>query len=323
MNWIAIATAIVDDPSIGALSEDIKRDVVPTVGHVVLVLCKLPQHAPDGSLGSVTDSTIEQWARWRGARGVFAAAFRARLCTDDRGVRAWEKYNGAAQRASDSAKERMRLLRLKRKNGGSTEAERTEETGVTFGERSANVTGTFASNNTIQNNTAPSAPSPNGEAAAAAPPAAAAAAPPSRVFEVLTAIADVPRSDAVRDALSEARNPSALAVELLTLHHGIGEQDERHAPRLGVPWPVLCHALHDMRIAEAKLSPKVLAAFVQRIEDDARKAAAVATPAAAAPVESTAVDLHQFSAIKYARQGNPEWQAECEKHGWLWQEVAS
>lgn len=111
MNWIRIATGIMQDPSIHAVADATGVSVPTTTGHVVGVLTYLPEHARGGDLSGVLDATLERWAMWTGKRGRFAAAFRAHLCTAQGVVRSWEKHNGAAIRDSDYDRERKRMKR--------------------------------------------------------------------------------------------------------------------------------------------------------------------------------------------------------------------
>lgn len=111
MNWIRIATGIMQDPSIHAVADATGVSVPTTTGHVVGVLTYLPEHARGGDLSGVSDTTLERWAMWTGKRGRFAAAFRAHLCTAQGLVRSWEKHNGAAIRDSDYDRERKKVKR--------------------------------------------------------------------------------------------------------------------------------------------------------------------------------------------------------------------
>lgn len=326
MNWIRIATGIMDDPSIGALADDIGCDEVTTVGHVIGVLSQLPVHAREGDLSQVADRTIEAWARWTKKRGRFAAAFRARLCADTGVIRAWEKHNGGAIREADRKRTRAQQWRDARKSGddgdGHESAPNPERSGYVSAQKCVDGTG--------RDERASSSFSPGGEKAAAAPPAARAAAAllPPLVEAVLDSLGECHGHRSVAQALGEARNPEALAEELLAWHHGFGEQDPTQAPRPGVEWAVICQAVHDMRVAGARMGPKTLTSFVQRLLDDQAKAEQERTSPGLAPEAKTApldneADFHRFAAIKRARQGSAEWQAECEANGWVWQEAAS
>lgn len=122
MNWIRIATGITRDPSVIALSEAVGVSVPTTTGHVVGVLTSLPEGCPTGDLSGVSDATLEQWAMWRGRKGVFAAAFRAQLCDGQGVVRSWAKYNGSKLRELATDRERKKAAReaakVQRMSGG-------------------------------------------------------------------------------------------------------------------------------------------------------------------------------------------------------------
>ena len=122
MNWIRIATGITRDPSVIALSEAVGVSVPTTTGHVVGVLTSLPEGCPTGDLSGVSDATLEQWAMWRGRKGVFAAAFRAQLCDEQGVMRSWAKYNGSKLRELATDRERKKAAReaakVQRMSGG-------------------------------------------------------------------------------------------------------------------------------------------------------------------------------------------------------------
>ena len=153
MNWIRIAVGIMDDPSILELSEVVGVSVPTTTGHVVGVLAKLPTHARTGDLSAVSDRAIEQWARWGGKQGKFAAAFRAYLCDTQGVVEAWEKHNGAALREADKARERMQAKRAEWK----ASHERSANVPRTDDERSHVRNGTGRNGTTTTTTTVPAA----------------------------------------------------------------------------------------------------------------------------------------------------------------------
>jgi hypothetical protein len=70
----------------------------------------------------VSDATLEQWAMWRGRKGVFAAAFRAQLCDEQGVMRSWAKYNGSKLRELATDRERKKAAReaakVQRMSGG-------------------------------------------------------------------------------------------------------------------------------------------------------------------------------------------------------------
>lgn len=170
MNWIRICIDIADDPSIGAIADACDIPLAEAVGCVVSVLCKLPAHAKDGGIETISDRTIEQWANWEHQRGRFAQAFRAAMCDEAGVVKAWERHNGAAMREAEAARDRMREARKKPKANASTEPPATAP--ETSAARSPNVRRTvrptFASNGTERNDTNPPT-SPDGSVVLPAP----------------------------------------------------------------------------------------------------------------------------------------------------------
>jgi hypothetical protein len=122
MNWIRIAVGITRDPRVIALSEAVGVSVPTATGHVVGLLTALPEGSVSGDLSGVSDVTLEQWALWRGKRGVFAKAFRSQLCDEHGVVRSWAKYNGSklGELAADRErkKEARRLAKEARLSAG-------------------------------------------------------------------------------------------------------------------------------------------------------------------------------------------------------------
>lgn len=76
MNWIRIAVTLPDDPRIHELADALKCDVDRALAKFLRVLFKLPEHARDGDISSISPNTVESWAGWRGKRGAFDSAFR-------------------------------------------------------------------------------------------------------------------------------------------------------------------------------------------------------------------------------------------------------
>lgn len=174
MNWIRICVSISDDPAVGRIADLCGIPISEAIGCVVSVFCKLPAHAKNGSLGDISDRTIEHWANWEHDRGHFAAAFRQELCDEDSVVRAWERHNGAAMREADAARERMRDSRRKPKADAKANdsPKPLQQKPERFAEHSENVRGnvrrSFPSNGTRRNEYPPT--SPDGSVALPSPP---------------------------------------------------------------------------------------------------------------------------------------------------------
>ncbi len=117
MNWIRIARGMKHDPRIFSLAAECKVRPAEAVGLICNLLVELPEHARDGVVGHLPDTTLEAWALWHGKPGRFAAAFRAAMC-DGGTVRSWEKHNGSAIREAERKREEAREWREKKKRGG-------------------------------------------------------------------------------------------------------------------------------------------------------------------------------------------------------------
>jgi len=128
MEWVAIDVHIAGDEITHRLAEAFRLRIAEAAGLLTLAFAGMAQHAQDGSLATKTDSQIEEWARWHGKRGAFAAFFRKQLGDEAGQVRAWEKYNGAAIREAKASKERAKKWRedKKREREANAEERRTE-----------------------------------------------------------------------------------------------------------------------------------------------------------------------------------------------------
>ena len=115
MNWIRVAVGIGDDPRIHAIADMLAVRIPEAVGLVVMLLTRFPEHAPNGSLAGVPDTSVERWGGWSGERGEFANAIRFTFLDADGLWLAWEKYNGAALREAEDARHRMREARRAKK----------------------------------------------------------------------------------------------------------------------------------------------------------------------------------------------------------------
>jgi hypothetical protein len=81
---------------VGALSEVLGVELAQALGHYSATCCGFGEFRKDGRANKITDSTLEQWALWRGEPGAFATAFRAHCVETARGqkdrpgiVRGW------------------------------------------------------------------------------------------------------------------------------------------------------------------------------------------------------------------------------------------
>ncbi len=314
MNWFAVSTGIMEDKSIGRMASELKKDVPTIVGHVIGVLAKLPENAPNGVIDDVVDLTLEQWAGWRGKAGAFATSFRAHLCAGDQ-VRSWEKWNGSAMRQLHSARERMRSAREKARSDRETKREQqaqpSEQKRERFAERSTNRsqngTRMFASNSTGTEQNTTATASPDGAAAAVVRDGGGVFV--DRVRESVTGI---PHAEEVLGALRASRHPDALAAEFCAMVDGM-----RGKP---VTWALLCRGVQEAHAASAQITPASLRAFVRRVASDASTEAAALAPASES-LASASEAAERFAAIRCAQAGDLEWQQHCDDHGIVWREL--
>lgn len=260
MNWIRIATKMKGDPRMGALAAACRVRIEHAVGLVCCTLMEFPDHARNGDIAAVPDVVLEQWALWSGRPGVFAAAFREQLCDETGVVRAWERHNGAAIRRADEDLKRKRSMRGQPADVGvepqgkarpvrslsarqnADRLRKSDETPQSVGEVSS-VDGTLRRTTS------------SADAADAVPRGGG-----GGVDDIAEALTEPHHRDAYLGFVRSARHPDALRAELRLVHEGL------HAPGgRPVPWPVIGQALHELRLADGRLSATSLGAFVQRI----------------------------------------------------------
>lgn len=108
--WIRVDADAPDDPAVTELADVLGVDDAHAFGLCTRVWCRMAPHATSGQLDDVQDGTIERWAGWRGERGAFAAAFRARFVRDG-AVLGWEDRQGALMTRRERDRERMHRVR--------------------------------------------------------------------------------------------------------------------------------------------------------------------------------------------------------------------
>ena len=89
MTWIRLDTDFPDHELIGTLAEALRIDPDRAAMTLVRVWLKLADFQPDGYLDGITDTTLEDWAKWRGKRGVLAAQLRAMCLDHDGKIKGW------------------------------------------------------------------------------------------------------------------------------------------------------------------------------------------------------------------------------------------
>jgi hypothetical protein len=111
--WIRLNTDSSRDPRVGELADRLKIPVRLAYGMVVAVWCAMGEHAPDGDLSRVSDSTIDEWAGWRrGDRHFkmthsFAAVFRTLFLNEASIDPDYAEQQGALVERAKKDRERM------------------------------------------------------------------------------------------------------------------------------------------------------------------------------------------------------------------------
>lgn len=82
MTWFRAEAGISRHEIIGALAEALNVKVHEAAGLYVFTLAGFADFQVTGDASTITDTTLEQWALWRGKPGRYAAVFR-RLCVED------------------------------------------------------------------------------------------------------------------------------------------------------------------------------------------------------------------------------------------------
>lgn len=104
MTWIRWECDTSTGDAVMDLAEALNIEPALAHGLHVGACCGMGRHQPDGHLTEVTDTALEQWALWRGKRGRFAQAFRAR-CMDERGdLRGWWRQEALMKKRDNDRK---------------------------------------------------------------------------------------------------------------------------------------------------------------------------------------------------------------------------
>jgi hypothetical protein len=109
--WIRVHAILIDKPVIARAVDALIVSEHTAVGLLVTFWGAVARNVVGGSLVGVTDSQIENWARWRGKRGRFAAFIREHHLDADGRVREWEEYAGALEARRATERTRLRNKR--------------------------------------------------------------------------------------------------------------------------------------------------------------------------------------------------------------------
>lgn len=348
MDWIRISIEIGRDPKTVQLARRCGVSVPAAVGHVVMVLVNLPSHAPDGDLAAVPSEVLEHWAGWNGFDGQLAAAFLALFCDETGVVAAWDRLNGAAIREVEKSRQRKARWRAGRQDDADDEDEPVPSGRF----RDASGQGRDMSRGHVghQRDMSPGQVGHVPGTSAGRPGDMSTVSPvdvdvdvDSTTSQLLLAAArarEKTGGDAVPDPdpgilcrlLTAAANRGITArfgeqpLPLMATH-GTTARAIQALADAGVPpdWAAGCIEQLAGELRTDK-PPRSLGYFVPatlerwRAEQAHRDAVAL-TPAATA-AGGGAKDPLYFSAVRYAREGDPEWIAYCADKGITWQEAA-
>lgn len=194
------------------------------------------EQGTNGFIRDYPDHTLEDWAGWRGKRGVFATWVRQHHMDDDGRVKEWDEYMGALEARREADRLRKEAERVRRKSAGSpedvTRKVRTVSAESPYPRARYDDADEYVNENEHQNQKAK-----NGDSA------------------------HTRGRDMMLDRLSGSRR-AAMSAKLATLAQGVGLP-----PGLGVPSDAQLDAacLDLMATCEpSQVSPKVLVRFLTR-----------------------------------------------------------
>lgn len=95
-----------------------KGDAQKAAGVLIDFWSSVAEHGVNGLVSSHPDHTIEDWAGWRGKRGVFATWVREHHLDEDGRVKEWDEYMGALEARREADRLRKEAERLRRKSNG-------------------------------------------------------------------------------------------------------------------------------------------------------------------------------------------------------------
>lgn len=121
-HWFRVHAALIDKPVIARAVDALGVSEHEAVGLMVTFWGALSQHVPSGLVAELPDRQLENWARWRGRRGRFAAFVRAQHIDQQGRVNEWDDYNGVLEDRRERDRERKRKLREERRNVRRTSA---------------------------------------------------------------------------------------------------------------------------------------------------------------------------------------------------------
>lgn len=116
MTWIRLECDFPDHELIGALAEGLRVDPDRAAMCLIRVWCRFGEFRVDGLAKAITDTTLEDWARWRGRRGTFAKVFRE-VCCDEGKIKGWWRQEKLLHREAEKRKRPNQQTRARQKSG--------------------------------------------------------------------------------------------------------------------------------------------------------------------------------------------------------------
>lgn len=113
--WLRIDADYPRDPRVGRLADELGIPLDEALGKVLRVHCSMAEHAPDGDLSVIADSTINGWVGWptsrRAGARTFANVFRRVFLTEDGIDTSYSYQQGKLMERAEKNRERVRLWR--------------------------------------------------------------------------------------------------------------------------------------------------------------------------------------------------------------------
>lgn len=133
--WIRVHATLIDKPVVARAAEALGVSEHAAVGLLVTFWGGVSRSVVGGSVSDTTDAQLEQWARWRGKRGKFAAFIRAHHLDADGRVREWDDYAGALEARREKERQRLANKRNLLRNKSDGVAQQTQDVATHARER--------------------------------------------------------------------------------------------------------------------------------------------------------------------------------------------
>lgn len=117
MTWLRLDTDFPRHALIGTLAEKLRIDKDRAAMALLRVWCHFAELEPHGLALDVSDSTLEDWAAWRGPKGRFALVFRE-YCVEPSGkLRGWWRQEKLLAHQEEKRKRRKKPAENRQKTG--------------------------------------------------------------------------------------------------------------------------------------------------------------------------------------------------------------